>query len=449
MARQKTLFVCQNCGQESPKWMGRCAGCDSWNTLVEEFITDSPAKKGRPGTPILLDAIEIKDEARSSTGSRELDRVLGGGIVRGSFILVGGDPGIGKSTLLLQMVHHASKHDKVLYVSGEESVNQIKLRANRLGVGGGKLFLLSETNLNNILAVIEQTTPGLVVIDSIQTVFRDEVQAAPGSVSQVRECAALLMRLAKDSNIPVFLVGHVTKEGNLAGPRVLEHMVDTVLYFEGDRHHSYRILRCVKNRFGATNEIGVFEMAGQGLNEISNPSEVFLAQRATGAAGAVVTSAMEGTRPILVEVQALVSHTNYGNPRRMATGIDYNRVSLLLAVLDKRLGFNLAQQDVFVNLAGGVKLEEPALDLAVMAAVSSSLRESPVDAGVIVFGEVGLTGEVRGVSQAETRVKEAVKMGFRRCIVPKVNLEQIKGIDGIAISAVSTVQEAFEAMLEG
>ena len=452
MAKQKTLYVCQSCGQESPKWMGKCPGCDTWNSLVEEIVTEKRighGKTGKPGKPVLLDRIELSPETRTSAGSAELDQVLGGGIVPGSLVLVGGDPGIGKSTLLLQMVHHLSKEHPILYVSGEESVTQIKLRADRLGVSGGELFLMSETNLNSIISVIEQTKPFLVVIDSIQTVYRDEVQAAPGSVSQVRECAGLLMRVAKDNNIPIFLVGHVTKEGTLAGPRVLEHMVDTVIYFEGDRHHSYRILRSVKNRFGAANEIGVFEMVGSGLVEIANPSALFLAQRASGTAGAVVTSAIEGTRPMLVEVQALVSFTSYGNPRRMTTGIDYNRVSMLLAVLDKRIGFNLGQQDVFINLAGGVRLDEPALDLAVVIAVASSLRDQAIKPGGVVFGEVGLTGEVRGVSQVETRVKEALKMGFQRCIVPKANLEQLKGVKGINIFGANTVRDALEAVLEG
>lgn len=451
MAKSKTRFVCQTCGQESLKWVGRCSGCGSWNSFVEEVINDKPLKgsiNAKSTQPVLLDSIEFSVESRTSSGSAELDRVLGGGIVKGSFVLVGGDPGIGKSTLLLQTVHNTSQQELVLYVSGEESVNQIKLRADRLGVRGGKLFLLSETNLDYILTAIESLEPSLVIIDSIQTIYCDEVQSAPGSVSQVRECAARLMRVAKEREVPVFLVGHVTKEGTLAGPRVLEHMVDTVLYFEGDRNHTFRILRSVKNRFGATNEIGVFEMAGNGLIEIANPSELFLSQRSGGAAGAGLTCAMEGTRPLIVEVQALVSATGFGMPRRMTTGVDYNRVSMLLAVLDKRVGLHLSQQDVFVNLAGGVKVEEPAIDLAVLASVASSFRDRPIETGVVIMGEVGLTGEVRGIAQIETRVKEVVKLGFERCVVPKSNLEQLKSVSGIRINGAATVQEAL-AVLEG
>ncbi|HEX3015245.1 MAG TPA: DNA repair protein RadA, partial [Desulfobacteria bacterium] len=351
MAKTKAHYVCQNCGQESLKWLGRCPGCGTWNSFVEEVIRDVPNTVVPGGIkPLLLDSVELADLPRRHSGSRELDRVLGGGIVSGSFVLVGGDPGIGKSTLLLQMMHYLARHDIVLYVSGEESANQIKLRANRLELSGGNLFLLAETNLEAICLAIEQLNPTVVVVDSIQTIYSSTINSAPGSVSQVRECAAILMRLAKEKGLPVFLVGHVTKEGALAGPRVLEHMVDTVIYFEGDRHQTYRIIRSVKNRFGATNEIGVFEMVGRGLTEIANPSELFLSQRANGTAGAVVTSAMEGTRPVLLEVQALVGTTNYAVPRRMATGMDYNRVLMLLAVLDKRVGLNVAQQDVFVNL---------------------------------------------------------------------------------------------------
>lgn len=447
MGKSKIRYVCQACGQESPKWLGRCPGCSAWNSFAEEAWRETPIQAG--GTkPVLVDAVELTPEDRVSSGSQELDRVLGGGIVKGSFVLVGGDPGIGKSTLLLQVAHHLAQRGDFLYVSGEESVNQIKLRANRLGVTGGRLFLLAETNLDQITSVIKQLKPEVAVIDSIQTIFCSEVQSAPGSVSQVRECAAILMRVAKENNISIFLVGHVTKEGTLAGPRVLEHIVDTVLYFEGDRHHTYRILRGIKNRFGATNEIGVFEMVGQGLKEIGNPSELFLSRRPSGAPGAVVTAAMEGTRPLLVEVQALVSVSGYGTPRRMATGIDYNRVSLLLAVLDKKAGFNLSMQDVYINLAGGVKIDEPALDLAVMAAVASSLRDRPVGYDKVVIGEVGLTGEVRGVSQIETRVKEAFKLGFTRCVVPRANLEQLGTIQGINITGASSVQEALTAVLE-
>ncbi len=449
MAKGKSHYVCQNCGQDAPKWLGRCPGCGSWNSFVEEIWRQPVAAAGNGAEPVLLDAVEVTAEDRTSSGSGELDRVLGGGIVKGSFVLVGGDPGIGKSTLLLQMAHHLGQQDVILYVSGEESVSQVKLRANRLGVSGGRLLVFSETNLDRISSVIEGTGPTVVIIDSIQTVYSSQIQSAPGSVSQVRECAAILMRLAKEKSIAVFLVGHVTKEGTLAGPRVLEHMVDTVLYFEGDRHHTYRILRSVKNRFGATNEIGVFEMASRGLDEISNPSELFLSQHSAGTTGAVVAAAMEGTRPLLVEVQALVTSTVYGNPRRMTAGIDYNRVSLLLAVLDKKIGFNLGMQDVFVNLAGGVKIDEPALDLAVICAVASSIRDHFIPAGTVVMGEVGLTGEVRGVPQIETRVKEAVKLGFTRCIVPKANIEQVRDVKTITLSGAASVQEALTSALEG
>ncbi|HZW82138.1 MAG TPA: DNA repair protein RadA [Candidatus Deferrimicrobium sp.] len=451
MAKTKTRFFCQQCGYEAPKWLGRCPGCEAWNSFVEEVIQSGTEIRSNAASakPVLLDSIELTSENRTPSGSQELDRVLGGGIVKGSFILVGGDPGIGKSTLLLQVVNHIAKQECVLYVSGEESPKQIKLRADRLGVKHGKLFLLSETNLDNILGVLDNIKPGLIVVDSIQTIYRNDVQSAPGSVSQIRECTALLMRVAKEKEIPIFLIGHVTKEGTLAGPRMLEHMVDTVLYFEGDRHHSYRILRSVKNRFGATNEIGVFEMVGQGLKEIVNPSDLFLSQTADNSVGAVVTCTMEGTRPLLVEVQALATPTGFGNPRRMATGIDYNRVSLLLAVLEKRVGLHLSQQDVFVNFAGGVKVDEPAVDLAVICAVASSFRDAPLTPKTVVLGEVGLTGEVRGIPQIETRVKEALKLGFKRCIVPKASLDTVLGIKGISIIGAASVQEALTAALEG
>lgn len=450
MGKSKTRYVCQECGQESLKWLGRCPGCSAWNTYVEEVRSEKlPLSTLLSKTvPILIDAVELTPENRVTAGSEELDRVLGGGIVRGSFVLVGGDPGIGKSTLLLQAAHRIAQNMDVLYVSGEESVSQIKLRANRLGVQGGKLFLLAETNLDEINATIQQLRPGFVVIDSIQTVYCPEVQSAPGSVSQVRECAASLMRTAKENGITIFLVGHVTKDGSIAGPRVLEHMVDTVLYFEGDRHHAFRILRSVKNRFGAANEIGVFEMGGKGLKEINNPSELFLSRRAVDSPGSVTAAAMEGTRPILVEVQALACTTGYGTPRRMAAGLDYNRVSLLLAVLDKKAGYHLGSQDVYINLAGGVKIDEPALDLAVIAAVASSMREKSVGQVKVIIGELGLTGEVRGVPHIETRVKEAQKVGFRHCIIPTSNLDQIEPSGEMLLTGVATVQEALAAVLD-
>ncbi len=450
MGKIKTRFLCQNCGYEAPKWLGRCPGCEKWNSFVEEVLhTSTEHRFEAAAKAILLDSIELTSETRTSSGSKELDRVLGGGIVKGSFILVGGDPGIGKSTLLLQMVNTISKQECVLYISGEESAKQIKLRADRLRVKGGNLFLLAETNLDNMLSAVNELKPGLVVVDSIQTIYRHDVQSAPGSVSQVRECTAWLMRIAKEREIAIFLIGHVTKEGTLAGPRMLEHMVDTVLYFEGDRHHTYRILRSVKNRFGATNEIGVFEMVGDGLREVANPSDLFLSKSVETTTGAAVTCTMEGTRPLLVEVQALATATGFGNPRRMATGVDYNRVSLLLAVLEKRVGMHLSQQDVFVNLAGGVKVDEPAVDLAVVCAVASSFRDVPLTAKTVILGEVGLTGEVRGIPQIETRVKEAYKLGFNRCIVPKATQDLLHGIKGMTIIGTASVQEALAVALEG
>lgn len=449
-----TIFFCQECGYESSKWMGQCPGCKQWNTFVEE----AAPKKGSLGksrivrekaVPVTLKEIELKEEERISTGIGELDRVLGGGIVAGSLMLVGGDPGIGKSTLLLQVCRNLSESDhQVMYISGEESLKQIKLRAQRIGEFKDSLTLLCETNLVEIEDVVRSKKPEILVIDSIQTMFHENVSAAPGSVSQVRESTNTLMMIAKTLGIAVFIVGHVTKEGVVAGPRVLEHMVDTVLYFEGDRHASYRILRGVKNRFGSTNEIGVFEMQGNGLREVTNPSEFMLNGKPVGASGSVVTCSLEGTRPILVEIQALVSDTSFQIPRRTTVGIDFNRVNLLLAVLEKRAGLQLGGCDAYVNLTGGMRLSEPSIDLAVVAAIISSYRNRAVDDHTIVFGEVGLTGEVRGVAQAEMRIKEAEKMGFTRCIIPKSNYDAIlaNGKPSIEVVGVAGMIDLVDAL---
>ncbi len=449
MAKARTTaFFCKECGYESAKWMGQCPGCRQWNTFVEELTGKkdwvsgriSPLKRAKPS---LLSEISIEEKDRASTGYRELDRVLGGGVVGGSLVLVGGDPGIGKSTLLLQVCRNlAAGGQKVLYISGEESLKQIKLRANRIGTVTGELLFLCETSLDQIQETIGEVKPEIVIIDSIQTMFREEVASAPGSVSQVRESTNLLMQIAKGDGITIFIVGHVTKEGVVAGPRVLEHMVDTVLYFEGDRHASYRILRGVKNRFGSTNEIGVFEMREQGLVEVENPSEFMLDGRPQGASGAVVACAMEGTRPILLEVQALVAQSNLGIPRRTSAGTDYNRVNLLVAVLEKRCRYEMGRYDVYVNIAGGMKMNEPALDLPILMALVSSLKDRPVDEKTILFGEVGLSGEVRAVSLAEQRVNEAVKLGFETCILPQICLDKMKKREGIRLIGVKNVREA-------
>lgn len=455
MAKVKaTTFFCSDCGYESAKWMGQCPACKAWNTMVEEPVAPKISGKGTAAAakraaadvkPVSLAEIELDEEDRVSTGFGELDRVLGSGIVKGSLVLVGGDPGIGKSTILLQVCRNlAGQNQKVLYISGEESLKQIKLRANRIGTISGPLSFLCETNLGTIGEVIRRTSPDAVVIDSIQTMYMEEVTSAPGSVSQVRECTNVLMQIAKGLGVTVFIVGHVTKEGVVAGPRVLEHMVDTVLYFEGDRHASYRILRGVKNRFGSTNEIGVFEMREEGLAEVKNPSEFMLEGRPDGASGAVAACSMEGTRPIMLEVQALVTRTNFGMPRRTAAGVDYNRVNLLMAVLEKRCRYELAQFDAYVNIAGGMKLNEPALDLAIVMALISSYKDRPLDEKTVIFGEVGLSGEVRAVSMAEQRVHEAVKLGFTRCIMPRVNLEKMKPRSDIRLEGVSNVREAIQ-----
>lgn len=449
---KKTAFFCQNCGYESSKWMGQCPGCREWNTFVEELtVTASKNTSAKSGLgsglgksePVQLSSIEIQEDDRVLTHIEELDRVLGGGIVPGSMVLVGGDPGIGKSTLLLQVCRElTAKQHKVLYISGEESLRQIKLRARRIGEFNDRLLLLCETNLEAVRSTIERTRPEMVVIDSIQTMYNDQVSSAPGSVSQVRESTGVLMQIAKGMGISMFIVGHVTKDGSVAGPRVLEHMVDTVLYFEGDRQVAYRILRSVKNRFGSTNEIGVFEMQEKGLIEVKNPSQAMLNGRPTDASGSVVVCSIEGTRPILIEIQALVTRTNFGLPRRTSVGIDYNRVNLLMAVLEKRAGLHLGDCDAYVNLAGGMKLGEPAIDLGVVMAVVSSFKNKVIDPGILIFGEVGLSGEVRGVSMAETRVKEAEKLGFTTCIMPKANVESIQGTYQIRLLGVANIKEA-------
>ena len=446
---KKSIFFCQNSGHEEAKWLGQCPACKEWNTFVEERI-DSGITKGttvaaravHEAKVVPLTEVTADDDTRSETGIKELDRVLGGGIVPGSLVLVGGDPGIGKSTLLLQVCQRMAQMKKILYISGEESQAQIKLRANRMGNFTSGLLLLCETNLGIIRSVIEKERPELVVIDSIQTMYSEDVTSAPGSVSQVRESTNVFMQLAKGLCIPIFIVGHVTKEGTVAGPRVLEHMVDTVLYFEGDRHASYRILRAVKNRFGSTNEIGVFEMRQSGLVEVENPSEYMLSGKPENASGSVVACSMEGTRPILLEIQALVCRTNFGMPRRTAAGTDYNRVNLLMAVLEKRLGMSLGNCDAYVNIAGGIKMNEPAIDLGIVMALVSSYRNRPIDEKTIVFGEVGLSGEVRAVNMPEQRVAEAKKLGFETCILPEVSLKMVKEIQGIRLVGVKTVNEA-------
>ncbi|MBQ8327747.1 MAG: DNA repair protein RadA [Lachnospiraceae bacterium] len=460
MAKAKsTAFFCKECGFESAKWMGQCPGCKEWNTFVEEPVRNEgkgrnvlksvQALVGEPSKPRSLSQVSLEENDKIYTRIKELDRVLGGGIVPGALVLVGGDPGIGKSTLLLQVCKNLSDDSKkVLYVSGEESLKQIKIRAMRIGSFTENLLLLCETNLDIITSTIKELNPDVVVIDSIQTMYNEEVGAAPGSVSQVRESTSVLMQLAKGLGVSIFIVGHVTKEGTVAGPRVLEHMVDTVLYFEGDRHASYRVLRGVKNRFGSTNEIGVFEMRKEGLIEVLNPSEYMLEGKPQGASGSIVTCSMEGTRPILLEIQALVCQSNFGIPRRQATGTDFNRVNLLMAVLEKRVGYQLSNCDAYVNLAGGIKIQEPAIDLGIVMAVMSSYKNRPIDDRLIAFGEVGLSGEVRSVSMAEQRVLEAKKLGFTTCVLPESCMDSLSGkgisLDGLKLVPVRSVRDAID-----
>lgn len=451
MAKKSYMYFCNECGYESSKWMGQCPACKAWNSFVEEAVSSihSNKKQGsfsiQKKSPSAFSEIEMEEENRLQIGIGELDRVLGGGIVEGSLTLVGGDPGIGKSTLLLQVCKClADKNHQVLYVSGEESLRQIKMRALRIGSMTDSLKLFCETNLAVIEEVVKRTKPEVVVIDSIQTMFVEDISSAPGSVSQVREATAVFMRLAKEEGISIFIVGHVTKEGTVAGPRVLEHMVDTVLYFEGDRHASYRILRGVKNRFGSTNEIGVFEMKNEGLKEVLNPSEFMLNGKPLGASGSIVSCAMEGTRPILLEIQALVAPTNFGFPRRQTAGTDLNRLNLLMAVLEKRLGLSIGNCDAYVNITGGLKITEPSIDLAVVMAIVSSFRNKALPDDLIAFGEIGLSGEVRAVSMVENRVKEAKKLGFNSCVLPKSCIDGLDKIDGIKIIAVSSVADAID-----
>lgn len=448
MAKARQVFFCQECGYESAKWMGQCPGCKAWNTFVEERVvtgTRKQAMKAAASVPASILEVTTGEEIRIGTGMKELDRVLGGGIVKGSLVLIGGDPGIGKSTILLQVCRNLTAQGcKVLYVSGEESMQQIKMRAERLGDFKQDMYLHCETDMDVIESAVERVSPEVMVIDSVQTMALEEVSSAAGSVSQVREVTNRLMQLAKRKNIAVFLVGHVTKEGTVAGPRTLEHMVDTVLYFEGERSSIYRILRSVKNRFGATNEIGVFEMKNNGLSEVMNPSKVMLEGRPVDASGSTVVCSMEGTRPLLIEIQALVAQTNFQMPRRTTVGIDFNRVNLLMAVLEKRAGIHLGSCDAYVNLTGGIRLSEPAIDLGIVVALVSSYRNRPVDEHTIIFGEVGLTGEVRSVNMAEQRAKEAAKLGFTTCILPASNATNIADIQGMRLLGVSNIKEAID-----
>lgn len=451
MAKGKnSVFFCQSCGYESTKWMGQCPACKEWNTMVEEVVDKKTTVTHKQITELQvskLNDVQSSSEERLDTHIKELNRVLGGGIVPGSLVLVGGDPGIGKSTLLLQTCRSLSdQHTSVLYISGEESLQQIKMRADRIGTFSDDMMLLCETNLDLIQGVIEERRPQVVVVDSIQTMFRENVNSAPGSVSQVREATSVLMRLAKERGIAIFVVGHVTKEGTVAGPRVLEHMVDTVLYFEGDRYAAYRILRAVKNRFGSTNEIGVFEMCQTGLREVPNPSEYMLDGKPQNASGSIVVCTMEGTRPLLVEIQALVCHSAFGMPRRTAAGVDYNRVNLLMAVLEKTVGVKLSDQDAYINIAGGMKISEPAVDLGLVLSIISSFRNRPIAEDVICFGEVGLSGEVRSVNMVEQRIAEARKLGFKQCILPKVCMKNIQQVDGMQLKGVENIREALEIL---
>jgi DNA repair protein RadA/Sms len=449
--KSKSTFACTECGYSTSKWLGNCPKCNSWNSFIEEAAMQPvKAKVMKVNKPIRgarsLAEIEITDEVRILTGVAEFDRVMGGGIMQSSITLIAGDPGIGKSTLMTEMGKYLS--DKIiLYVTGEESGRQVKMRAERLGVNTQNFLLFPETNVEDILNAVQEAQPDIMIVDSIQTIYRPDITSAPGSVSQVRESTAALMALTKSMNMATFVVGHVTKSGEIAGPRILEHMVDTVLHFEGDRHHSYRILRAVKNRFGSTNEIGLFEMRESGLREVENPSEIFLAERRYGQSGSVVVCTLEGTRPLLVEIQALVTASGYGNPQRTPTGFDLRRLQLLLAVLEKREGLKLGTQDVFLNVAGGIKLEEPAVDLGVAVAIASSLQDVPADSGTVLMGEVGLGGEIRTVSRIEQRLNEVQKLGFAKAVVPKSNLKGIKIPEGLEVIGVSKLSEVLQIVL--
>src|SRR4026209_2559223 len=447
--KKENIFVCQSCGHKAGKWLGKCPECGEWNALVEERAR-KPSRNGfavRDITAVAFNDIEPQHDLRISSGVTEFDRVLGGGIVPGTLVLIGGDPGIGKSTLLLQVADKLSASGSlVLYISGEESERQIKLRGERLAVEAKNVFILPETNLENIINEIERLKPGAIIVDSIQTVFSSAIESAPGSVSQVREVAHQFLLLAKNRGIPIFLIGHITKEGSIAGPKILEHIVDTVLYFEGERHHNQRIVRAVKNRFGAANEVGVFEMTSTGLMPVANPSQMFLQERPQNVAGSIVTACMEGTRPLLVEIQALVSGAKYGTGRRMTQGVDQNRVALLIAMLEKRVGLQVSGDDVFVNIAGGLEVDEPAADLGVVAAISSSFKNRPIDPHTAVFGEVGLTGEVRGTMLAAVRAREAQALGVKKIVMPASNVAGLERLRGVRVVSVRSVDEALEEM---
>lgn len=464
VVKPETHFFCQSCGNEFPRWYGQCPSCGEWNTLVEEQIRNPKSEilnkfqiqNPKVQTPISITEVDFTIEERQPTGMAELDRVLGGGVVAGSVVLIAGEPGIGKSTMMLQAAEALAKNSKVLYVSGEESVKQVRLRAERLGTLSKSLILFPETNLFAIEKAIDEIKPKFVVIDSIQTIYREDVASAPSSVSQVRECAAYLVRIAKATGIPIFIVGHVTKEGTVAGPRVLEHIVDTVLYFEGEQHKQYRLLRSTKNRFGSTNEVGIFEMKERGLVEVANPSEVFLSERPNDAPGSVVTAAIEGTRSLLVEIQALVSPSKLAYPVRKATGVDYNRVSIIIAVLERHLGLKLSSADIYVNAAGGVRVEEPAIDLPIALAIASCYKNKPIDSQTVAIGEIGLAGEIRSVRQVEQRVKEAEKLGFKKIVLPRSNMKELKKNlsphqnlwwgDKIEIQGISSIREYYSSI---
>ena len=455
MAKPVTKYVCQNCGNVSLRWLGKCPECDSWNSFVEEIVHADKHKLKSKSSDILsakltnlskVADINITEDKRIVSSIEELDRVLGGGVVPGSVVLVGGDPGIGKSTLMMQLSDKI-KSNVILYVSGEESPKQIKLRCERLGFAHDEFYILSETSLEIIAAVVDKLKPDIVIIDSIQTIYRSELESSPGSVSQLRESTAAIIQIAKAKNISFFLIGHITKEGFIAGPKVLEHMVDTVLQFEGERTHSYRVLRAIKNRFGSTNEIGIFEMTGTGLMEVRNPSEVFLSQRSRGISGSTVSASMEGTRPILIEVQALVSSSGYSVPQRTATGFDYKRLAILIAVLEKKIGIHLSKFDVFVNIAGGIKIDEPSIDLAAAISICSSFKDTSIDADMLILGEIGLSGEIRGISFAERRIQEAVKLGFKKVVLPKSNMKNFKPSKEIEYIPVESIQDAIRLIL--
>jgi len=449
MTKTKTIFVCQNCGAQSPKWLGKCPDCDSWSSFVEETAIPEKSLRFEIGgiqeQPVLLSKVNTEREFRWPTEIKELDRVLGGGVVVGSMVLIGGDPGIGKSTLSLQMSSHLSKKNTVLYVSGEESTMQTKMRANRLNAAtGDNFYIVNLTNLDGIFEAIKKVEAKVVIVDSIQVIYTPEVSSSPGSVSQVRECANMLMKFAKQSGVSIFIIGHVTKEGTIAGPRVLEHIVDTVLYFEGDRFSNYRMLRAVKNRFGSTNEVGVFEMSGQGLIEVSNPSEYFISERTNNISGSVICATMEGTRPLLVEIQSLVCKAGFGMVRRKTQGIDFNRINLLVAVLEKRVGLKLEDKDVFVNIVGGINVSDPAVDLSITTAITSSFYDKVIPKDIIILGEVGLGGEIRSVTYSSLRLKEALKLGFKKAIIPENNVKDAKEIEGLKLFPFGSLKEVFK-----